>query len=153
MTLKKKLLVGLILICAVLLTACNIVESIDTTEQDQLMWQVLESTVAGEYDEIRDVFIDDISDQDFCDGMDQIRDYIEGDIVDYSKTGVYFNTNVTLGRKINTQDLTYIVNTTEQQYTVQMQLYRENDSDYKISIFNVSLSEEETEEDKINWVD
>lgn len=109
---------------------------------DELIEDVLYSINDGDYTKYQDSFVDDVASSDnFLPAMEEIDEYLEGDITEFKKTGFYTNTNVSGGKTTVTQDLTYSVITTEDEYILEVTMYGEDkDEEMKIMYFTISFS-------------
>lgn len=138
----RKIWLLILVLCVLLLAACNPLANIKTPEQDKMMTEILKSVKQGDYDNIRSYFVDEISGEDFQPGMKSIGVYVKGDIENIEKAGYYVRGRLENGRKIQSQELTYRVVTTEDQFLVTMFLVSTDGKDYKISGINAILESE-----------
>lgn len=138
----RKIWLLILVLCVLFLAACNPVAHINTPEQDKMMTEILESVKQGGYDNIRSYFVDEISGADFKRGMESIGAYVKGDVENIEKAGYYVRGRLDNGRTVQSQEFTYRVVTTKDQYLVTMFLVSTNGKDFKINGINAILESE-----------
>lgn len=132
-------------LCIFILSGCTdqLLESIDTQYEDQLMTQLFNSFEDQDYTFAKEVMSDYIFESGNAeDSFAQISDYIDGHVETYKKIGYNFYTTVSDDTSTNSIKVTYEVATDKQEYAVMMILISNEPNVYEVNTFYVITAEE-----------
>lgn len=135
---KTILLMTILVLCICILSGCteNILNSIETKQEDSQMVQLFNSFEDCDYSLVKEI-MPVVSSIEQEESFIIISDYIDGHVDDYKKIGYHYKTFIDNGIKTGYTQIVYKVDTEDMIYVVTLVLQQHEDSDAAISGFNV----------------